>query len=130
MCGIAGAMVFDGAPARLARAELVAMGATMRHRGPDGDGQWLSDDRRVGLAHRRLAIVDLSAAGAQPMADATGEIVLTYNGEIYNHTALRAELEAHGHRFRSRSDTEVILHAYRQWGTGCIHRLRGMFAFG
>jgi asparagine synthase (glutamine-hydrolysing) len=130
MCGIAGAMVFDGAPARLARAELAAMGATMRHRGPDGEGLWLSDDRRVGLAHRRLAIVDLSAAGAQPMADATGEIVLTYNGEIYNHAALRAELEAHGHPFRSRSDTEVILNAYRQWGIGCIHRLRGMFAFG
>ena len=130
MCGIAGALVFDGARAPLRRDELAAMGATMRHRGPDGDGLWLADDRRVGLAHRRLAIVDLSAAAAQPMADELGTLRLAYNGEIYNHAALRAELETLGHRFRSRSDTEVVLRAYREWGTACVHRLRGMFAFG
>jgi len=130
MCGIAGAMVFDGATASLSRAGLAAMSATMRHRGPDGDGLWLSEDRRVGLAHRRLAIVDLTPAAAQPMTDAAGEIRLTYNGEIYNHAALRAELESLGCRFRSHGDAEVIIHAYRAWGTDCLRRFRGMFAFG
>jgi asparagine synthase (glutamine-hydrolysing) len=103
----------------------------MRHRGPDGAGLWLSEDRRVGFAHRRLSIVDLSDAASQPMSDARAEIWITYNGEIYNHAQLRRELEALGHRFRTdHSDTEVIIHAYRQWGTDCVHRFRGMFAFG
>lgn len=98
------------------------------HRGPDDAGTWWSDDGNVGLAHRRLAIVDLSAAGHQPMLDATGETVIAFNGEIYNFRELRAELEALGHRFRSHSDTEVILAAYRSWGDDCLGRLDGMFA--
>ncbi|WP_200955575.1 asparagine synthase (glutamine-hydrolyzing) [Sphingomonas sp. Root241] len=98
------------------------------HRGPDDEGLWWSNDGHVGLAHRRLAIVDLSAAGHQPMLDATGEIVIAFNGEIYNFRELRAELEAMGHQFRSHSDTEVILAAYRSWGDACLERLDGMFA--
>jgi asparagine synthase (glutamine-hydrolysing) len=131
MCGIAGAMVLDGAPALLSEDYLAALSEPMRHRGPDGAGLWLAEDRRVGFSHRRLSIVDLSEAAAQPMSDSAGEIWLTYNGEIYNHGALRRELEALGHRFRTdHCDTEVIIHSYRQWGTDCVHRFRGMFAFG
>jgi asparagine synthase (glutamine-hydrolysing) len=110
---------------------VVKMRDTMAHRGPDGSGLWMSSDQRIGLGHRRLAIIDLSAAAAQPMADRTGQVVLTYNGEIYNHAELRQALEALGHRFATdHSDTEVLLNAYLQWGIGCIERFRGMFAFG
>ncbi|NIJ19301.1 asparagine synthase (glutamine-hydrolysing) [Sphingomonas naasensis] len=98
------------------------------HRGPDDAGTYTSDDRRVMFAHRRLAIVDLSPLGHQPMAIADNSLWLTYNGEIYNHIELRAELEALGHRFRSTSDTEVVLAAYRQWGRDFLTRLDGMFA--
>jgi asparagine synthase (glutamine-hydrolysing) len=101
----------------------------MTHRGPDGAGEWWSRDGRVGLAHRRLAIIDLSPAGHQPMSDASGTLTIVFNGEIYNHTELRAELFAKGESFRSQSDTEVILAAYREWGTDCLLRLNGMFAF-
>ncbi len=103
----------------------------MPHRGPDGTGVWLSEDRRIGLAHRRLAIVDLTDDAAQPMQDATGSVLLTYNGEIYNHLDLRAKLEAAGHVFRTdHSDTEVLVHGYKQWGIdGLVERLIGMFAF-
>jgi asparagine synthase (glutamine-hydrolysing) len=131
MCGIAGALVFERARETLTSAYLAALSEPMRHRGPDGAGVWLSEDRRVGFAHRRLSIVDLSEAASQPMSDAAGEIWLTYNGEIYNHAALRRELEALGCRFRTdHCDTEVVIHAYRQWGTDCVHRFHGMFAFG
>jgi asparagine synthase (glutamine-hydrolysing) len=101
----------------------------MRHRGPDDAGLWWSGDGRVGLAHRRLAIIDLSPTGHQPMADASGRLHVTHNGEIYNYRELRRELEARGHRFRTASDTEVILEAYREWGTDCLSRFDGMFAF-
>ncbi len=101
----------------------------MRHRGPDGAGEWWSDDGRVGLGHRRLAIIDLSPSGIQPMADAAAELRIAFNGEIYNFLDLRKELTALGHVFRSHSDTEVILNAYRQWGTDCLAHLSGMFAF-
>src|SRR3954447_4620225 len=131
MCGISGALVLNGAGEPLSESLLAALNAPLGHRGPDGSGVWLAPDRRVGFAHRRLAIVDLTPAGAQPMSDAAGEIWLTYNGEIYNHAALRGELEARGHRFRSHHcDTEVIIHAYREWGIDCLERFRGMFAFG
>jgi len=131
MCGISGALVLNGAGEPLSESLLAALNAPLGHRGPDGSGVWLAPDRRVGFAHRRLAIVDLSPAGAQPMSDAAGEIWVTYNGEIYNHAALRRELEARGHRFRSHHcDTEVIIHAYREWGIDCLARFRGMFAFG
>ncbi len=102
---------------------------TMVHRGPDDAGEWWSADGRVGLAHRRLAIIDLSPAGHQPMRDATGNLVIVFNGEIYNFQELRAQLIAKGHTFRSHSDTEVILAAYTQWGTECLSHLNGMFAF-
>ena len=99
------------------------------HRGPDARGTWLSVDRRVGLAHRRLAIIDLSERGRQPMADKSGELVVTFNGEIYNFKALRKELECLGHGFQTGTDTEVILASYREWGVGCLDRFNGMFAF-
>ena len=100
----------------------------MRHRGPDDAGEWWSADGRIGLGHRRLSIIDLSPAGHQPMLDAAGELTIVFNGEIYNFSDLRRELVAKGHAFRSQSDTEVILAAYREWGTECLSRLNGMFA--
>src|SRR3546814_146013 len=105
------------------------MRETMRHRGPDGAGLWSSPCGHVVLGHRRLAILDLSEAGAQPMAHADSATCVTFNGEIYNHDELRRQLERRGHRFRSRADTEVLLAAYREWGSACLDRLNGMFAF-
>ena len=102
---------------------------TMTHRGPDDSGEWWSADGRVGLAHRRLAIIDLSPAGHHPMHDASGMLSIIFNGEIYNFQDLRAQLMAKGHQFRSVSDTEVILAAYREWGIECLSHLNGMFAF-
>ena len=126
MCGIVGRLNFDGAP--VDRAELLAARERMAHRGPDDAGAFV--DGAVGLAHRRLAILDLSPLGAQPMGDATGRVHVTYNGEVYNFRELRAELERLGHAFRSGSDTEVILEAYRTWGIDCVTRFNGMFALG
>ena len=111
------------------RDRLVTMRDTMRHRGPDDAGTWWSADGCVGLAHRRLSIIDLSTNGHQPMSDADGALWLTYNGEIYNHRELRSDLEGLGYRFRTSSDTEVLLSAYRNWGLECLGRLNGMFAF-
>lgn len=102
---------------------------TLTHRGPDDAGEWWSADGCVGLAHQRLSIIDLSPAGHQPMSDASGVLTIIFNGEIYNFADLRQELIARGYRFRSHSDTEVILAAYREWGTDCLLRLNGMFAF-
>jgi asparagine synthase (glutamine-hydrolysing) len=103
----------------------------LRHRGPDGAGVWTSADRRVGLAHRRLSIIDLSETAAQPMANEDASLQLVFNGEIYNHAEIRRELQAiGGYRWKTdHSDTEVILHAFEQWGIDCVHRFRGMFAF-
>jgi asparagine synthase (glutamine-hydrolysing) len=101
----------------------------MRARGPDGSGSWWSADRRCGLAHRRLTILDLSDRASQPMISEDGELVVVFNGEIYNYPELRAELEAGGVRFRTTSDTEVLLHLYARDGAEMVHRLRGMFAF-
>jgi asparagine synthase (glutamine-hydrolysing) len=125
MCGILGQFAW-GSP--LAETGLL-WGATqmLAHRGPDGGGFWA--EAPFFLGHRRLAIIDLSPAGAQPMRDAEDRFVVTFNGEIYNHIELRAELEAAGHVFHTRSDTEVLLAGYRAWGTGLPARLRGMFAF-
>ena len=103
------------------------MGAAMIHRGPDGDGAWAKGN--IGLAHRRLAIIDLSAAASQPMCNEDGSVWITFNGEIYNFQELRKELEERGHRFRTHSDTETIIHAYEEYGRGCLEKLRGMFAF-
>jgi asparagine synthase (glutamine-hydrolysing) len=101
----------------------------MLKRGPDGAGLWISDDRRIGLAHRRLAIIDLSEAGAQPMSTADGAVRIVFNGEIYNYRELRQDLEAKGYRFYSHSDTEVLLHLYQEHGRKMVHYLRGMYAF-
>ncbi len=101
----------------------------MVRRGPDGVGLWISADNRVGLAHRRLSIIDLSDAGAQPMTDADCQTIVTFNGEIYNYQALRGELKAKGFRFRSTSDTEVLLHLYTDRGVEMVNALRGMYAF-
>jgi asparagine synthase (glutamine-hydrolysing) len=128
MCGIAAVFHFrDSGGADAAALDRVR--DSMRARGPDGAGTWLSPDGRVGLAHRRLSIIDLSPAGAQPMHDADGTLCIVFNGEIYNYRELRAELERGGARFRSDSDTEVLLHLYRQRGPAMVRALRGMFAF-
>ena len=124
MCGIVGV----AGDVTVSRERLLVMRDSMRHRGPDDAGVWWSDDGRVGLGHRRLAIIDLSAAGRQPMTDSTGSLHIIFNGEIYNYLELRQELEALGHHFRTASDTEVILEAYLAWGTGFLSRLNGMFA--
>ncbi len=125
MCGIAGVVNQNGeaVPVNLVK----RLTDTLAHRGPDGDGVYT--DGPVGLGHRRLAIIDLSAAGHQPMANETGDVIITFNGEIYNFHQLRVELEALGHQFHSRTDTESIIHAYEEWGEECVHRFNGMFAF-
>ncbi len=130
MCGIAG-IVSYASSVSISSAELTAFTEALAHRGPDGSGIWLTEDRKVGLAHRRLAIVDLFEGAAQPMHDADEKIHITFNGEIYNHISLRAELEALGHRFRSHhSDTEVLIYGYIEWGIdGLVKKLNGMFAF-
>lgn len=102
---------------------------SLNHRGPDGAGEWWDKDGRVGLAHRRLSIIDLSAAANQPMSDAGGEVTIIFNGEIYNFTELRVQLAAKGAVFRTQSDTEVLIAAYREWGPDCLSHLNGMFAF-
>lgn len=125
MCGIAGIFALGGAPASIS--VVTRMGEAVAHRGPDGHGHW--QDGSVALAHRRLAIIDLSPTGHQPMQSEDGRHVITYNGEIYNYRQLRAELEAKGFRFRSQSDTEVLLAAWQTWGKEALPRLNGMFAF-
>lgn len=129
MCGVAGIFAYGPDAPRVDREELLRTREAMVPRGPDGAGLWLSDDGRVGLAHRRLAIIDPSDAGAQPMATPEGDLRIVFNGEIYNHQALRTRLEAQGHRFRSTSDTEVLLHLYRHDGPRMVEVLRGMYAF-
>jgi asparagine synthase (glutamine-hydrolysing) len=131
MCGIVG-VVGLGSGASIDPHLVCRMRDTMVHRGPDGAGLWLSRDRQVGLGHRRLAILDLSDAASQPMVDASGEVAIVFNGEIYNHAQIRRELEALGSSpWRTdHSDTEVILHSFLRWGIGCLDRFRGMFGLG
>jgi len=124
MCGIAGLVLLDGAP--VSPAVLQRMTDAVAHRGPDGQGHWIEGN--VGLGHRRLAIIDLSPAGRQPMLDADNRYVLSYNGEVYNFRELRTELEALGYRFRSAADSEVVLNALAAWGTAALRRFNGMFA--
>ncbi len=129
MCGITGVWSGFGFPDHADLAQrLTAMAGTLRHRGPDASGVWA--DETVGLGHTRLAIIDLTAAAHQPMSALTGDIHIVFNGEIYNFRELRSQLIGLGHRFRSRSDTEVILNGYCQWGVAVLDRLRGMFAIG
>ncbi|HHQ13525.1 MAG TPA: amidotransferase 1, exosortase A system-associated [Chromatiales bacterium] len=126
MCGIAGIFDLTG-DAQPDEAVLRRMNDIQAHRGPGDAGYYL--EGAIGLAHRRLSIIDLSA-GRQPISNEDGSVVVTYNGEIYNFQSLRKELEAAGHQFRTHTDTEVIVHAWEQWGSGCVQRFRGMFAFG
>lgn len=129
MCGIAGIHAYLDVAPPVHRSELGRMSERMHARGPDGSGLWLSEDGRTGFAHRRLAIIDLSEGGAQPMRTADGRFTITFNGEIYNYRELRAELQAAGRTFTSESDTEVLLQLYAVHGAEMVGRLRGMFAF-
>src|SRR3954470_15347514 len=122
MCGIAGL----AGPLARDPARLRAMTDVQSHRGPDASGHWQDEARPVALGHRRLAIIDLSADGRQPMASPEGDLQLTFNGEIYNYLELRGELRSYP--YRTRTDSEVILAAYRAWGERCVERFVGMFA--
>jgi len=128
MCGIAGIYSFNGKP--IDENVLIRMRDTMRHRGPDGAGIWVSKDKKVGLGHRRLSIIDLSDAASQPMCNEDATLWISFNGEIYNHAEIKSELQNIGnHKWKTdHSDTEVILHAFEQWGTHCLEKFRGMFA--
>lgn len=130
MCGIAGIYAYRSAAPAADRAELLRIRDRMSSRGPDGVGEWVSGDGRIGLGHLRLSIIDLTDRGAQPMFSADRRLAITFNGEIYNYKALRAELEAQGRVFQTDSDTEVLLQLYEVKGAAMVHDLRGMFAFG
>src|SRR5258708_29073392 len=125
MCGICG-MFYPDARDRADRGTLAAMNAQIVHRGPDDDGFFVEDN--VGLAMRRLSIIDVKT-GHQPLTNEDERIWIVYNGEIYNHQQLRADLESKGHRYRTKSDTETIVHLYEEYGPDCVKHLRGMFAF-
>jgi asparagine synthase (glutamine-hydrolysing) len=127
MCGISGIWRLNGMA--ISPNEIIAFNDTLKHRGPDGSGTYLSTNNSLALGHRRLSIIDLSEAGKQPMQDADGKLQITYNGEIYNFPELRRELKQKGHQFKTRTDTEVILAAYKEWGTACLNRFNGMWAF-
>lgn len=130
MCGIVGAFSFGQTSFEVTESYLTRMRDTMAHRGPDGGANWVSPDRRVGLGHRRLSIIDLTTVANQPMCNEDGTLWVAFNGEIYNHQDIRAELQRKGgHTWKTNhSDTEVILHAFEEWGIDCLHRFRGMFA--
>jgi asparagine synthase (glutamine-hydrolysing) len=125
MCGIAGIINFNRQP--VAHNQIKAMTDSLVHRGPDGEGQYIDDC--VGLGHRRLAIIDLSPAGHQPMQTNDGQYIISYNGEVYNFKEIRIELMSLGYHFYSNTDTEVILKAYAEWQEKCVHKFNGMFAF-
>ncbi|MCC6865838.1 MAG: asparagine synthase (glutamine-hydrolyzing) [Ignavibacteria bacterium] len=125
MCGIAGILNLDGKPVSVNI--LQKMTDALSHRGPDGEGVWSC--RYAGLGHRRLAIIDLSPLGSQPMQNDSGNLIITYNGELYNYMNLKIELEALGYKFHSKTDTEVILKSFEEWGNDCVYKFNGMFAF-
>lgn len=125
MCGIAGKIDFSGE--KVTRMYLKRMTDAIAHRGPDGEGQYV--DRNVGIAHRRLSIIDLSPRASQPMISEKNDIVITYNGELYNYREIRKDLKEKGYKFYSDSDTEVVLYAYAEWGEKCVSLFNGMFAF-
>lgn len=131
MCGVVGLYCY-GNSLRVDEGVLTRMRDTMIHRGPDGGENWISDDRRVGLGHRRLSIIDLSTSASQPMPNEDHTVWVTYNGEIYNHVGLRKELVAAGHTFRTdHSDTEILVHGYEEWGIeGLLQRIEGDYAVG
>ena len=129
MCGIVGAFSFTGSGFEVTAPYIDRMRDTMAHRGPDGAETWVSPDGRIGFVHRRLSIIDLSTVANQPMSNEDGSIWVAFNGEIYNHAEIRVELEATGHHAwkTDHSDTEVIIHAFEEWGIACLERFRGMF---
>src|SRR5262245_17481800 len=129
MCGIVG-IFHHGCSQEVREDTLSIMRDSMVHRGPDDSGLYISPDRKLGLGHRRLSIIDLSPAGHQPMGDAARRYWIVYNGEIYNFLELRRDLESDGVTFRSKSDTEVLIYLFKKYGKEMVHRLRGMFAFG
>lgn len=133
MCGICGSLSFNDGDFQINEPFISTMRDTMAHRGPDGAGVWISKDFRVGLGHRRLSIIDLSISANQPMSNDDETIWVVFNGEIYNHAELRHNLSLSGKRKykwkTNHSDTEVIIHAFEEWGIDCIHKFRGMFAF-
>jgi len=129
MCGIASIFSYHKDRAHISREELVRMRESMALRGPDAHGLWMSDENEIGMAHRRLSIIDLSDSGSQPMMLDGGRYRIVFNGEIYNYQSLRDELKAKGRKFHSTSDTEVLLHLYAEFGKSMVDHLRGMFAF-
>ena len=126
MCGIAGIISFSGHNQEEAKARIKRMTDTISHRGPDAEGFHV--DGQVAFGHRRLSIIDLES-GQQPMASEDERVWIVFNGEIYNYLDMRNNLESDGYRFRTNSDTETILNAYLKWGSGCVEKLNGMFAF-
>src|SRR5574337_1533763 len=129
VCGITGILAYGAHAPAVDYGELMRTRDAMSSRGPDGAGAWLTGDRRLGLAHRRLAIIDLTEAGAQPMHSADGRFIVTFNGEIYNYPQLRTQFEREGAVLRAQSDTEILLHLYRKHGSAMVDELRGMYAF-
>ena len=127
MCGIVGFKT--GEWFQELREDLSHAVSSLAHRGPDDSGVFFDSESGIGLGHRRLSVIDLSESGRQPMGSDDGKIQIVYNGEVYNFREIRKNLEQHGHHFRTGTDTEVILHAYLQWGTACLSRFVGMFAF-
>ena len=125
MCGITGIINFDLEPTSATL--LKQMTDAIKHRGPDGEGHFIWNN--VGLGHRRLAIIDLSQAGNQPMQSQCQRFIITYNGEIYNYKQIRKELKSKGYQFKSNTDTEVVLYSYVEWGDSCVKKFNGMFAF-
>jgi asparagine synthase (glutamine-hydrolysing) len=129
MCGINGIFAYHSASGRPDECELLASREAMRSRGPDGAGSWWNKDRKCGLAHRRLSIIDLSDRALQPMTSEDRRLVVVFNGEIYNYRQLRSQLESEGASFRTTSDTEILLQLYSHYGRDMVHGLRGMYAF-
>ncbi|HXH18094.1 MAG TPA: asparagine synthase (glutamine-hydrolyzing), partial [Chitinophagales bacterium] len=127
MCGIVGYIHFKR---KIELPEIIGMRDTLRHRGPDDEGAALFENDSIALGHRRLSFLDLSPAGRQPMCNEDETVWIILNGEIYNYVELRAELEKHHHIFKTRTDTEVVIHGYEQWGYEVVNHLKGMFAFG
>jgi asparagine synthase (glutamine-hydrolysing) len=125
MCGITGVFNIDGRPASISVVK--KMTDIIKHRGPDGEGFWVNSF--IGFGHRRLSIIDLSPLGHQPMQNDAGSLIITYNGEVYNYPNIKIELESKGYKFHSKTDTEVVLKSYEEWGEDCVHKFNGMFAF-
>jgi asparagine synthase (glutamine-hydrolysing) len=130
MCGLVGALSFNSSDFRIKNSYIKKMRDTMTHRGPNGKGCWINKDRKIGFGHRRLSIIDLSQAANQPMSNSEGSITLVFNGEIYNHSAIRSELEILNKYIwkTNHSDTEVLLYAFQEWGISFIDHLKGMFS--